>query len=232
MLERLYRVQQMDTELDRLKDDETRIPGDLAEARREHAEISEALESHRRDLEATRKEINQNELELADYQDKLTKARDDQQKNAYDAKVQTQYENLIQQLGDRVSDLEEALEPLYARREQLEKGIAALEERAAALAPRLSNLEAMDDTRIGALRDEYQTKKSERDALANELDKRLAKEYEMIRKARKGLGVAAIMNGRCAACNMHLPITVQQRAATGALPAVKCPSCGRLLVRV
>ena len=112
MLETLYVIQQMDLELDRLKSDETRIPGDLASARSEREGLTEQQDSWKSRQEHTRKEIRQNELELEDYRQKLARAREEQQKNAFDSRTQVQYENQIQQLSDRVSDLEEALTPL------------------------------------------------------------------------------------------------------------------------
>ncbi len=232
MLETLYVIQQMDLELDRLKSDETRIPGDLASARSEQEDLQEKQEGCRNRQRETRKEIQRNELELEDYRQKLGKAREEQSKNAFDARTQVQYENQIQQLSDRVTDLEEILAPLYARAEELTAEWNSLEEQEDRLNPRLTELEAMDENRIQALRDEHDTKMAKRTELLKTIDIRQVKEYEMIRKARKGLAVVAIQNSRCTGCNVQLPVTIQQQAKAKKIPAVKCPSCGRILVHL
>lgn len=232
MLETLYVIQQMDLELDRLKSDETRIPGDLASARTEQEDLNDRMDQCRSRQQETRREIQLNELELEDYRQKLSKARDEQQKNAFDARTQVQYENQIQQLSDRVSDIEETLTPLYARAESLKVEWNSLEELEEKLAPRLVELEAMDENRIQALRDEYTEKMAKRSDLVKTIDVRQIKEYDMIRKARKGLAVVAIQNSRCTGCNVQLPVTIQQQAKAKKIPAVKCPSCGRILVHL
>ncbi|GGJ49122.1 DNA-binding protein [Deinococcus roseus] len=232
MLETLYVIQQMDLELDRLKSDETRIPGDLASARSEREELNEQQEHCRTRQQETRREIQLNELELEDYRQKLGKSREEQQKNAFDARTQVQYENQIQQLSDRVTDLEEALAPLYERAEKLRAQWNDLEEQEDRLSPRLVELEAMDENRIQALRDEHSEKLAKRNELIKTIDARQVKEYEMIRKARKGLAVVAIQNSRCSGCNMQLPVTIQQQAKARKIPAVKCTSCGRILVHL
>lgn len=40
----------------------------------------------------------------------------------------------------------------------------------------------------------------------------LAEQYDLIRKAKKGLGLVEIRGGRCTGCNVVLPVNVQQKA--------------------
>jgi len=68
--------------------------------------------------------------------------------------------------------------------------------------------------------------------MVSEIEGRLVKEYELIRRSKKGLGIVPFEGGRCKGCNVQLPTNVQQRAALGKLPAVKCPSCGRFLIKL
>ena len=227
MLERLHTVQTLDIEIDRLQLEETRIPGDLAGAREEKARLEGLLRQTRDDHHTVRREVNAADLELRDLTAKRERARNDQ-KGAGNAKEQTQYENLIQQLSGRIEELENDSLPLVERMEKLEAEAGSLEAQLADLAPRLAHLEGMDEDRIAALRRDRDAKIDERRALAGGIDPKLLREYDAIRKAKRGVGIVPAKGSKCGGCNVQLPLNVQQRVRSGAVP-VKCPSCGRLL---
>lgn len=52
--------------------------------------------------------------------------------------------------------------------------------------------------------------------------------YEEVRRAKQGLGVAKVMQGRCQGCRISLPMSDQQRARMGH-ELVQCSNCGRIL---
>jgi predicted nucleic acid-binding Zn-ribbon protein len=52
--------------------------------------------------------------------------------------------------------------------------------------------------------------------------------YEEMRRARQGLAVAKVMQGRCQGCRISLPMSDQQRARMGH-ELVQCSNCGRIL---
>jgi len=231
-LERLYRVQNLDLDLDRLQAEELRIPDALRDARGEQERINNDLEDTEIELENVEKNVRQLEGDLAGTRELIARTKSEQDRNAFDSKAQVQFQNRIQQLADRATETEESLVPLYERREGLGERRTELRSQHADLRPRIGALEDEDEARVQALREQRAQLKRERDELASHVDSRLLKEYELIRKAKKGMGVVPVEGGRCTGCNMQLPVTVQQRVATGKLPGVKCPSCGRFLVKL
>ena len=69
----------------------------------------------------------------------------------------------------------------------------------------------------------------ERSSLANEVTPALLKQYEQVRKAKKGTALVLIVNNeRCGGCNVKLPIHVLQKVSKGQ-EITRCPSCGRIL---
>jgi predicted nucleic acid-binding Zn-ribbon protein len=52
--------------------------------------------------------------------------------------------------------------------------------------------------------------------------------YEEMRRARQGLAVSKVMQGRCQGCRISLPMSDQQRARMGH-ELVQCSNCGRIL---
>lgn len=231
-LSRLHRVQHLDLDLDRLRAEEGNIPDALRNARAEQERLNNLLEDTEITLEATDKKVRQQELDLAGTREQIVRAQDEQEKNAFDARAQSQYGSRIQMLGERAEEMEEDLLPLREQQRELAEKAAALRAEHRALRPSLSALETEDEARVQDLRDQGEGARKERAELVANLDARTVKEYDMIRKAKKGLGVVEIKNGSCSGCNVNLPVNVQQKAALGKLPPVKCPSCGRFLIRL
>lgn len=230
-LERLYRVQQLDLDLDQLQAEEGRVPEVLEGARREQERVNNALEDAEIELEGVEKQVRTLEGDLASTKDQIARSKAEQDKNAFDPKAQTQYQNRIQQLGDRITETEGDVQPLYERRRALEERRGELRAHLRELRPQIAQMERDDEARVQGLQSQQAGVRAGRDQAANTIEPRLYKEYTMIRRAKRGLGIVPIENGRCTGCNMQLPVTVQQRAGTGKLPAVKCPSCGRFLFK-
>ncbi|WP_312030512.1 zinc ribbon domain-containing protein [Meiothermus taiwanensis] len=93
-------------------------------------------------------------------------------------------------------------------------------------------METANQARVDALEAEYQSKKVSRDQLAATIPTAIVKEYESIRRARKGTGLTKMAKAgsgyRCTACNVQLPMHVAQQVHQ-ASKVVRCPSCGRIL---
>ena len=231
-LEQLYRVQNLDIALDRLRDEESQVSEELRAARDEQGSINNRLEDTEIELEKVAKRVRQQELDLASSQEQVARNKAEQDRNATNAKLQSQYESVILQLSERVSDYQEALAPLREQQQELQQRSEELRGELRTLRPTLSHLEDADDARVQDLRDQGADARKERADLVAKLEPKLIKEYELIRKGKKGLGIVSYTAGRCQGCNVQLPVNVQQRAASGKLPPVKCPSCGRMLLKV
>ncbi len=227
IFERLNAVQVLDIELDRLQQQEASIPDDLRDSRADKQRLEGVLATTRDSHAAVRRQVNEADLELRDLTAKREKARTDQ-RAATSAKEQSQYENLIQQLSGRIDELEGDSLPLVERMERLDAEVKSLEAELAALEPKLAQLEGMDEDRINALRAEHDEKMIARNALSEDIDFKVLREYDSVRKARKGIGIVTINAGKCGGCKMQLPMNIVQRVRAGTAP-VKCPSCGRIL---
>ncbi len=232
-LAELYQLQEEDLELDRLQQEMERVPPELAElrARWEHR-IDELTELKER-LRGVQKEYERNDLELKDLTQKRSQAQEEQLQ-ASSSREATQYENRIQQLSTRIDELTELTMPLVEEMERLEAEIDALEQELAALKPELERLEAENTQRVQAIREQYEARLAERQKMAKAIPPQILREYEVIRRARKGLGVARMTKAgeafRCQACSVQLPTHVAQKVYQGKR-VIRCPSCGRILWR-
>jgi predicted nucleic acid-binding Zn-ribbon protein len=217
----------MDLELDKLRLDEDSVPAALRGARDERDRLSAGLERLRAEHAGVRKALSTADLELKDLSAKRDRAKHDQA-HAGSAKEQSQFESVILQLGARIEELENDALPLVDRLEDLGGQVKALEAEFAVLEPQLKELEGLDEDRVRALRAEYDDKLFKRNTLAEDVDERLLREYDSVRRAKKGVGFVRIAAGKCGACKAQLPVNIVQRIKGGQWP-VKCPSCGRIL---
>ena len=225
-LELLSTIQAMDLELDKLRLDEDSVPATLRGARDDRDRLNIELEGVRAEHLATRKRLSAADLELKDLSAKRERARVDQRTG--NAKEQSQYESVILQLGGRIEELENDSLPLVDQVEGLQSQIAALESNLRDLEPQLKQLEGLDEDRIAALRADYDEMLFKRNTAAEDISEKLLREYDAVRRARKGLGFVRVVGGKCAGCKAQLPLNIVQRLKGGELP-VKCPSCGRIL---
>ena len=238
-LAELNRLQERDLELDHIREDQSRIPEELKQARAQFGALEDQLGSLQDQLREVRMAYHKADLELQDLKGKHTKAKQ-AQAQAQSAKEQTQYGEQMRQLEDRIEEIEgndkknivgEIL-PLMQQMEDLEKQIEKVKAQLGEARTRLDELELANQKRVDDLETTYQSQKADRDRLAATIPAAIVKEYESIRKARKGTGLARMLKTnsgyRCTACNVQLPMHVAQQIHQ-AQKVVRCPSCGRIL---
>ncbi|ADY26484.1 protein of unknown function DUF164 [Deinococcus proteolyticus MRP] len=229
-LELLFEVQDLDLQLDSLSAREAELPEELLSLRREMDDLNNRLEDTEMVLERIEAQTRRLDLDLKTTREQMERTRAEQDKNAFDARAQAQYGSRLQQLTERAEEMEEDLAPLRERESELLAQSKALREQHRALRPRLGELEVADEQRVADLRASGQEMRERREALLGSVDPRTAREYSAIRRSKGGVGVATLTSGRCSACNVSLPVNIQQRVSAGRVPPVKCPSCGRFLL--
>ncbi|GHG03285.1 DNA-binding protein [Deinococcus piscis] len=229
-MERLFEIQDLDLQLDSLSAREAELPQELVDLRREMDDLNNRLEDTEMVLERVEAQTRQLDLDLGTTREQMERTRAEQDKNAFDARAQAQYGSRLQQLTERAEEMEEDLAPLRERQSSLLAQSTELRAQHRALRPRLGELEQADEQRVTDLRASGQEMRERREALLGTVDPRTAREYDAIRRSKGGVGVATLTGGRCSACNVSLPVNVQQRVSAGQVPPVKCPSCGRFLL--
>ncbi len=235
----LNRLQERDLELDQIRADQSCIPEELSQARVRFKELEDRLGDLQDELREVRLAYHKADLELQDLKGKYAKAKQ-AQAQASSAKEQTQYAEQMRQLEDRIEEIEGndkksivgEIFPLMERIDRLEKEIEAVQARLEEARARLAELEAANQQRVDDLEAVYQAKKADRDQMAATIPAAIVREYESIRRARKGTGLARMARTnqgyRCTACNVQLPMHVAQQVHQ-AQKVVRCPSCGRIL---
>ncbi len=213
MLNRLAKVQTFDLKLDALREDRGQVPHELVATDAKKHQLEDLKALRERDRDELRRSVNANELELKTLQERRRTAADSAVR-ASTSKEASQFQNQELQFATRVSELEEDTMPLLETQEALDQELAGLTAELEALVPELEALRKAEDDRV---------------ALAGEITAPLLRQYEQVRKARRGVGLAEVIdNSTCGGCNVRLPIFVVQKVRRGE-GVTRCPSCGRIL---
>jgi uncharacterized protein len=221
------RLQELDNRILQLQNEIAALPKHIAA-------IAKTLDSHVRKLEADRAalaanhrerkrlegEIQIQEQRISKLRDQMLGAKTNEQYAAF--KTEIEYcEQEIRKFEDRILDRmaeSEALErnvktaegALNGEKQQVEAEKSAARERTAADQQSLSELQA------------------ERQHSAAGMSQAALREYERIRKGRKGVAVAEAVEGRCSACHISLRLQFFQELRRQD-QIMLCESCGRIL---
>ncbi len=228
MLETLSQVQRRDLDLDTLLEERGQTPTELLSLRERIAQLQTELEAAEVRYSELRKEVSQSELELKTL-DERRKSAAQGALGAATAKEAAQYQNQEMQFATRYQELEEDTLPLLERLEGFEEDVNRLRGDIEDLEPELESAAEAEAARVKDVDARIETLTDEREKVAAEVDAPLLKQYEQVRKARRGVGLVEIIdNQRCGGCNVRLPIHVIQKSRSGK-GVTRCPSCGRLL---
>lgn len=228
MLEKLSEVQEQDLALDTLEAEKNETPQELIDLKRHHADLSGQLAVKEQQYSGVRQEVNTNELELESLSARK-KSASESALQAHSAKEASQFQNQELQFSTRLQELEEDTMPLLERMEVIEGERDALKAQVDELTPQLEEQTAKEEARVKEVESRMESIRLKREALASEVTPALLKQYESVRRSKRGTGLAIVKNGdRCGGCNVKLPIYVLQKIKKGG-SITRCPSCGRIL---
>ncbi len=227
MLKKLFSVQQKDLEIDNISVELKQTPKELIETQEQFLNLSHRLESNQDRFSELRKESKAIEMEISNLEARR-KSASDSSLSALTNKEASQYQNQVLQFATRIQELEEDVFPILEKMEALQELVDGLSEEHSQLKPILEDLEATEELRIEEINNRVAVVLKEREVLAAEITPSLLKQYEQVRRARRGVGMAAINGKSCGGCNVQLPIFIIQQARK-AQGVTRCPSCGRIL---
>jgi uncharacterized protein len=222
----LYRLQQLDLELERKQQELDEIESRLSDNKALVAAEAEVA-SQKGQLEEARKRQESSEWELEDLQEKAQqidgklyggKAKDpkelvnlEKEGKALRSQIKVKEDALLGLMGD-VEEVEARVRTTAQEIEQLKR---EWEERQEALRPRRGEIEAL----LAELR-------AERNGLVQQIAPEALSIYDRIRPTRAE-AVVKVERGRCLGCHITVSTSQWQKAKAGAL--IQCNNCGRIL---
>lgn len=232
--ERILELQELDTAIDRLEQRHGQLEAgeELTAARRQMEDAESRLGEIRLALDAVGRESARLEHEI----DSMSAKLQAEEKRMYDGSIANQRElealqHEIASLKERRSGAEDELLEQMVRREDLETRATEADRELQAARSRVDELggdaaRELDET-VTALGE----KRDARTALATGFDEELLELYEDLRRQKKGVGAAAIVDGVCQACHEKLS-AVELDRLKHTDDVKRCEYCRRIVVFV
>ena len=224
----LYRLQLVDSRLDE-------VHARLEEIRQTLENDTEVLLAKKRATETD------SELKLAQHALKAAEAEVDKQKvkieqseaNLYSGNVKNPKE--LQDLQNEIAALKRHLVTLEDRQLDAMLEVETMERANQKAIEELDQIKSRFATQNQTLTSEqvdltkeFERLETERQAALTPLDPDLLATYEGLRQQKRGIAVAAVSDGACAACGTILP-PAQMQSARSTTAVFHCPTCGRIL---
>jgi uncharacterized protein len=228
MLEKLTEVQTHDLSMDALETEKLKTPQALTDLKAEVEALQRKLADRQGKYQEVAKQVKSNDLEMGALSERR-KSATASALQAQSSKEASQYQNQELQFATRLEELEADTLPFMERMEQLGEEVAGLEGQLGELNPNLAEMIAQEAARVQDLNIKVVSIKAERDGIASQIESNLLKQYEQVRKSKRGIALALVVDSqRCGGCNVKLPINTIQKVKK-AQDVIRCPSCGRIL---
>jgi hypothetical protein len=226
-LKLVVRLQEIDNRLAELAREIATLPKHIAEIQKKLVAHERKLDADRAALAANQKERKKCESDIPVQEQKISKLKD----QMLSTKTNEQYrafQHEIEFCQKEIRKLEDRILELMGESEPLEKNVVAAEtalkaEKAQVEAEKTAARDrtAVDQKAAGEL-------EAERASIAKEISPATYQQYERVRKGRKGIAVAEVVDGRCTACYITLrPQYFQDVKRTESI--LFCESCQRIL---
>jgi len=227
-LERLIQLQRLDTIIAEAKSAIAQHPQRVAALEARLHEAKQAVESAKQQLKANADRRRELEKDVALYQGRLTKFKD--QLSA--VKTNREYQAMQHEIATAQSELEAVEEKMLERMMEADEITAAAKRAEAALATQSREIEAAKRAVAQELTSTEASLKEateSRAALIKELEPRLFALFEQVARVRKGVAICtATRDGLCSVCHVRLrPSVFQQVRHNDTI--VQCESCQRVL---
>jgi uncharacterized protein len=230
--DRLLELQETDLAIDRLESRRTEL--ESGSAVRAAREAFERAETRVGELRLAMDGIGREQRQLERDVDMLEQKRAAEEKRMYDGSIVNQKElqalqHEIASLVERRSRFEDELLARMEQVEALEGEIGSAEGEMAASRGRLDATGQESQDELDSIASELAERRAARETLIPEVDVELLSLYEDLRKTKKGVGAAALVDGNCQGC--HQTISSMELNKLKHTDAIKrCEHCRRILI--
>ena len=227
----LLELQQVDLAIDRLRSRQDALEAgqEVGEARARAEEAEQALGELRLQLSAIDRDVQRLENDA----DMLGRKADAEERRLYDGSVANPKEleaiqHEVASVRDRRRRVDDQLLDRMVEREDLESRVAEAEAELLRLRQALDELRGEAGMELDQIAVSLREREAEREALLPAFDEELLRLYEDLRRSKRGVGAAALVDGVCQGCHQKLSSAEIARLKTADLK--RCEYCSRILV--
>lgn len=223
-------MQAVDGEIARLSAEVAYLPKHIGEIENKLAGAQRQLEADRAALAANQRDRRKLEGEIPLLQQKVSKYKD----QVFEVKTNEQYRALQHEIefGEgEIRKIEDKILERMIAAEELEGRVKKAEKQLAAERTMVEKEKAEATARTRADQRELGELNQRRDQCRKAISPDLLRVYDSLARTRKGIAVAEVRDGSCAACNVRLrPQAFQEVKLNDAIR--RCENCTRILYYV
>jgi hypothetical protein len=165
--------------------------------------------------------------------DMIGRKADAEERRMYDGSVANAKElesiqHEVASLRDRRRRVDDQLLDRMVEKEDLEGKIASGETQLLEARDRLAEIRGAAGNELEDIERALTTRTAEREALLPEFDDELLSMYEDLRRSKRGVGAAALIDGVCQGC--HQKLSAAELARLKSAEVKRCEYCNRILV--
>ncbi|MBI3895542.1 MAG: hypothetical protein HY313_06395 [Acidobacteria bacterium] len=226
-LQTLIELQKLDDILRELEAEVQSLPKKIAQIESQLTEHIRAVDASRKNLEENQRLRRRRENDIAALRDKISRFKD----QTLEVKTNEQYRALLHEVEYHeggIRKLEDQILTEMIESETLDKKLREAE-RSLATERALAEQEIAEATRRKEEDDQkLREVRARRADVQSHLPANIYEQYERVARQRKGQAVVPVHNGSCGACHVRLrPQAYAESKSNETL--VSCESCGRIL---
>ena len=221
------RLQEIDNRLGDLAREIATLPKHIAEIEKKLGSHERKLEADRAALAANQKERRQCETEIQTQEQKISKLKD----QMLQAKTNEQYrafQHEIEFCQKEIRRFEDRILELMTESEPLDKNVKAAEAALKLEKAQVDIEKQQARERTAADERAAQELQTERASIVANMSRPVYDRYERTRKARRGVAIAEVIDGRCNVCNLTLRLQFFQDVKHSG-EVMSCENCQRIL---
>jgi len=228
-LENLFNLQQLLTEIDKIKTLRGELPYEVQDLEDEVAGLQTRIHKYHGDMKELDTIVGQQRIKITDsnaliakYQEQLENVRNNREYDSLSKEIE--FQGLEVELAEK--KIKEFAYEVKNLKEEIEKSDVQLKERKIDLKAKKEELhEIVSETKI-----QEEQLREEAKQLEVSIEPRLLASFKRIRKgARNGLGIVTIQRDACGGCFSKIPpqrqLDIKQRKKI-----IVCENCGRILI--
>jgi predicted nucleic acid-binding Zn-ribbon protein len=228
----LLALQGIDSTIDRLAARKQALESgaELVQARG----AADEAEGHLGELRLSLDELGRDQSRLEHEIDSLTQKVRAEEHRLYDGSVANAKElesiqHEVENLRRRRTGREDELLALMERREELDAEAGRAEQTSTELRDRADGVAGATASDLSAVETELESRRVEREHVASTIDPEVLELYDDLRRQKKGVGAAALVDGVCQGCHEQLSsVELDRLKRTDGVR--RCEHCRRILV--
>ena len=223
----LVRLQEKDNEINDLKKSLEIIPGQIASGQKELEGKRGKMNALQAEIDSLKKQRGQLEQDAKTEADHMAKTKT----KLPTVKTNKEYTAILHEtdaIKNKITEIEDKELEIMELLDTKEQEIPGLEAEFKGEEVQFRQYKQQKETEQARARKELDEAEAQRAALAQDIDPKLASQYDRVRKARENVAVVTIKGETCQGCHQNLQPQVALEVRTG-VKVHQCQSCDRFL---